>query len=89
MQVNAFIEEAKSGTPFNFPGNSGGNAVSINPVSSMFLAGSAPPLSPRSPSASPRFVKRGAGSGRSPLSSPLRLFSEKLEEVIPQVFIIL
>lgn len=83
--VNSLIEEAKTGALLNVQGSSGGTAA-LNTVPSMFPAGSAPPLSPRSPAGSPRFTKRGTGSGPSPLGSPLRIVSEKAREVIPQFY---
>ncbi|RRT63265.1 hypothetical protein B296_00025620 [Ensete ventricosum] len=85
--VKSLIEDAKSGSPLNAAGSSSTlNAATNSSLPSMFPAGSAPPLSPRSTSGSPRFMKRSSGVGLSPFGSPLKLVSDPVKEVIPQVF---
>ncbi|RWW73611.1 hypothetical protein BHE74_00018508, partial [Ensete ventricosum] len=83
--VKSLIEDAKSGSPLNAAGSSSTlNAATNSSLPSKFPAGSAPPLSPRSTSGSPRFMKRSSGAGLSPFGSPLKLVSDPVKEVIPQ-----
>lgn len=81
------LDDAKAGVAINVPGNSNSpNAAGSSPLPSLFPAGGAPPLSPRSTSGSPRIMKR-AGIGPSVLGSPLKVVSQPVKEVIPQVVI--
>ncbi|KAJ9696971.1 hypothetical protein PVL29_008951 [Vitis rotundifolia] len=83
--VKSLIDEAKAGASFNASVNcSSANSAANNPLPSLFPSGSAPPISPRSASSSPRVSKQRTSP--SSLGSPLKLVTEPVREVIPQFY---
>ncbi|KAE8686106.1 putative serine/threonine protein phosphatase 2A regulatory subunit B''epsilon [Hibiscus syriacus] len=83
--VKSLIDDAKTGAAVNACANfSNANAVGSNSLPSMFSSVSAPPLSPRSSSGSPRSSKQK--SSPSALGSPLKLVCEPIKQVIPQFY---
>ncbi|KAL5561937.1 hypothetical protein UlMin_031684 [Ulmus minor] len=82
--VKSLIDDAIAGAPLNAIGNSyNSNSTGSNVLPSMFPAASTPPLSPRSSSVSPRFSKQRTSPSS---SSPLKLVTEPVREVIPQFY---
>ncbi|KAL1342006.1 hypothetical protein HN51_028588 [Arachis hypogaea] len=83
--VKSLIDDAKAGALSCALENSPtANALAGNSVPSLFPAGTTPPLSPRSSAGSPRTMKQRTSP--SSLSSPLKVVSEPVREIIPQFY---
>ncbi|MED6147754.1 hypothetical protein PIB30_046680 [Stylosanthes scabra] len=83
--VKSLIDDAKTGALSSALENSPAtNALAGNSVPSLFPSGTTPPLSPRSSAGSPRTMKQR--NSPSSLSSPLKVVSEPVREIIPQFY---
>ena len=85
--VASLVNDVKSGVALNVfsGGSSATNSGSNSPLASMFPARNGPPLSPRNSTGSPRITRQR--TGLSNLSSPLKVVSDHVKELIPQVHI--
>ncbi|MED6134546.1 hypothetical protein PIB30_037918 [Stylosanthes scabra] len=85
QEVKSLIDDAKAGALSSALENSPAtNALAGNSVPSLFPGGTTPPLSPRSSAGSPRTMKQR--NSPSSLSSPLKVVSEPVREIIPQFY---
>ncbi|KAL1294670.1 hypothetical protein HN51_055463 [Arachis hypogaea] len=83
--VKSLIDDAKAGAlSCALESSPTTNALAGNSVPSLFPAGTTPPLSPRSSAGSPRTMKQR--NSPSSLSSPLKVVSEPVREIIPQFY---
>lgn len=84
--VASLVNDVKSGVALNVVsgGSSATNSGSNSPLASMFPARNGPPLSPRNSTGSPRITRQR--TGLSNLSSPLKVVSDHVKELIPQFY---